>query len=168
LLWLALLPACGGGPTGGSSPPPATSTTTTTSTTSTTTSTTSTTVATTTTTTSTTTSTTTTTQPSLSYAVIHPLWTSRGCTSCHTAANRLNLSAGPNAVCSTIRDGSDRQGVQYLDNPGCTGNVAILRVPGTGLLTNNTNHPGGVDSCFGNNGNCQRDILAWCRGGAGC
>jgi hypothetical protein len=106
--------------------------------------------------------------PSLSYAVIHPFWTARGCTSCHTAANRLNLSGGPNAVCSTLRDGTDRQGAQYLDNPACTSGSSIIRVPATGLLTN-SNHPGGTDSCFGANGNCSRDILAWCRGGAaGC
>jgi hypothetical protein len=158
-----VLPACGGGPTGGSSPPPATTTTTTSTTTTTTSSTTSTTTATT-----TTTTTTTTTVPSVSYAVIHPLWTARGCVSCHTAANRLNLSAGANPVCTNLRDGTDRQGMQYLDNPGCTATSAILRVPATGLLTNNTNHPGGTDSCFSNGGTCQRDILSWCRGGAEC
>lgn len=153
---LCPLPSCGGGTTGGPAPVPGTTLAPTTTTTTTTTST-------------TTTTTTTTTQPPASYANVHPLWAARGCTACHVPPNRLVLNAASASVCTTIRNGTDAGGGQYLDNPTCSANgSSVIRVSATGLLANNMGHPGGVDACFAAGGSCREPILAWCAAAAGC
>jgi len=158
MLWQ--LPSCGGGGSP-SEPAPVTTTTTTTTTTSTTT--------TTTTTTTSTTTTTTTTLPSVSYANVHPIWSAQGCTGCHGSGNRLDLSGSAASVCATIRNGTDRSGGQYLDNPGCSVNgSSIIGVPATGLRPDGTGHPGGTNQCFGSGASCRQTILAWCTAGAAC
>jgi hypothetical protein len=104
-----------------------------------------------------------------SYTLVHPIWANRGCTGCHTAGNRLNLSGGANVTCSIVSNGTDGAGGQYLDNPTCsvTGS-SILRVPSNGLRPNGAAHPGGTDACFAAGGACRRDILAWCAAGGNC
>jgi hypothetical protein len=105
----------------------------------------------------------------VSYANVHPIWQAQGCTGCHGSGNRLVLTASSSSVCGTIRNGTDRSGGQYLDNPSCSVNgSAIIRVPGTGQLPSGSSHPGGTNQCFGSSGSCRQTILAWCAAGAGC
>jgi hypothetical protein len=164
---LAVALGAGHGGCGSPTTPPPPTTTTSTSTTTTTSSTTTTsTTSTTTSTTSTTTTTTTTTLPA-GYAPVHPLWASRGCTACHITNTRLDLSGGSANTCTTVRNGSDRAGGQYLDNPLCSESSSIISVPASGRAGNGP-HPGGTDNCFGASGSCRATILAWCSSGAAC
>jgi hypothetical protein len=113
--------------------------------------------------------TTTATPAPASYANVHRFWSARGCTGCHTAGNRLVLSGSASAVCPTIRNGTDRSGGQYLDDPACSANgSSIIRVPATGRRPNGSSHPGGTNPCFGSGGTCGQTILAWCAAVAGC
>lgn len=96
---------------------------------------------------------------------IHPFWSSQGCTTCHTNANILDLTAAPGSLCVHLRDDNTvtPPPSPYLDDPTCSaGNSWIIAVPGTGSLPSGAGHSGGTSACFQSGGNCRDTILLWC------
>ncbi len=109
----------------------------------------------------TTTTTTTTTAGAVDYATqIHPIWTSEGCTDCHTGGNPLDLTGSPTTTCGSInaRDGSN-QNLIILGDQRATSQIIEK-------LNGKVSHVGGTFSCWDSDKPCYLTILTWLGQGA--